>query len=174
MGCRVTPLTVLFVLSGFIMIVSHRYFLVDSPTRVIVQPRRSGLRPAAFSADQDDTRTTLDALQNEGPDGFDGEGDHNAGLHDVIAHNEAHRRTRVHDESDDADADADDAEEEEEEKDGDDDEEDLDDDDDEEGEQPGGGALEAAATDGDATAAAAGGGDGGSSVSSVSSYASIA
>ena len=41
MSCRVRPLTVLFLLSGFIMLVSHRYFLVDSPARVIVAPRRN-------------------------------------------------------------------------------------------------------------------------------------
>ena len=39
-GCRITPLTALFVLSGFIMLASHRYFLSDSTTRVITRPHR--------------------------------------------------------------------------------------------------------------------------------------
>ena len=42
-------LTALFALSGFIMLVSHRYCLTDSPTRVI-RKARSSVRGLASSA----------------------------------------------------------------------------------------------------------------------------
>ena len=74
MGCRITPLTVLFVLSGFIMLVSHRYFLVDTPSRVIVAPRRAaphmrqmGIRRTAVTSDDDSSLSTLDLNHENGP-----------------------------------------------------------------------------------------------------------
>ena len=127
MGFRITPLTMLFCLSGFIMLVSHRYFLVDSPTRVITQPRRWGARPNhrhTAVEEEEDGVMSLNAIQVDGPGERINEDE---GLTSMIARNEANRQKHAADDTADDDA---------EDEDDDDDEDDAEDK--EEGEQPAG------------------------------------
>lgn len=116
-GCRITPLTVLFAISGCIMLISHRYFLSDTPSRVIVQPRRTsfhsshGRRAVARPEDEEEEQGahSLDGSQPV----WDSEEE---GLAEVIAENESRRKHRTGDSLK-----ADDAEEDEADKEGEDD-----------------------------------------------------